>query len=183
MRLKSLMLVLSALSALILTIMIVNGANNISEAAGHYRISLSLPDDINVTANATKETGQSFYGDEYASYSLNIRASPDAAHIAAISIMENGEGDLIYLARSLLETMNRLGYTDIAPEYREIDGNPGILMVGNQTSELPQIHGFVYLLDNQTPVVASSTFPWDNGTAMMLETLHVERAELHSPVE
>ncbi len=164
-----------ALYALLFATAGANAANNISESVGPYFISLSLPDNINITVNTTTETGQSFYGDRYTSYSLNIGSIPDPAHIAAIGITENGEDDLIYLARSLLESMKRVGYANIAPEYREIDGSPGILVVGNSTPELPQIYGFVYLLDNQTPVIVSSTFPWDNGTSMMLETLHIRQ--------
>lgn len=174
MRSKFLVLVLLAL---LFTIAGVNATNNISEVAGPYMISLSLPDDINFTANTTTEAGESFYGDKYSNYNLNLRSLLNPAHIAVIGIMENGENDLIYIGRSLLETMKRSGYTNITPEYREIDDRPGLLVVGSSTPELPQIHGFVYLFDNQTPVVASSTFPWDNGTSMMLETLHINKVE------
>jgi hypothetical protein len=152
-----------------------NAMNNFSEVVGPYKISFSLPDDLNVTVNKTTENKESFYGDEYTNYILNLRASLNPAHTAIIGVMENGEEDLIYHGRSFLETMEGLGYINVTPVYWEIDARPGILVVGSSTLELPQIHGFVYLFDNQTPVVVSSTFPWDNGTSMMLTTIHVEK--------
>jgi hypothetical protein len=165
------------LGLMIFSMASVNATNNVSEVVGPYKISFSLPDDINVTVDKTTENGESFYGDEYTNYVLNLRASLNPTQIAVISVMENGEDDLIYLGRSLLETMDGMGYINVTPVYREIDDHPGILVIGSQTLELPQIHGFVYLFDNQTPVVVSSTFPWDNGTSMMLKTIHVENVE------
>jgi hypothetical protein len=162
---------------LLFTLADVNAMNNISEAIGPYKISFSLPDDVNVTLNPTTENKQSFYGDKYTNYNLNLIASHNPAYTAAISIMENEEENIIHLGGSILETMKRLGYTSVAPVYNEIDGSPGILVVGNQTTALPLIHEAVYILDNQTPVVIISTFPWDNVTSMMLKTLHIEMVE------
>jgi hypothetical protein len=152
-----------------------NAMNNVSEVVGPYKISFSLPDDINVTLKPTIENTQSFYGDKYTNYNLNLIASLNPAYTAAISIRENEEEDLIYLGRSILETLKRLGYTSVAPVYNEIDGSPGILVTGSQTTALPLIHEAVYILDNRTPVVVISTFPWDNGTSMMVSTIHVEK--------
>ncbi len=162
---------------LLFTLADVNAMNNISEAIGPYKISLSLPDDINVTLNPITENKQSFYGDKYTNYNLNLITPLNPAYSASISVRENEEEDLLYLGGSVLETMKRLGYTSVTPVYNEIDGSPGILVIGNQTTALPLIHEAVYILDNQTPVVISSTFPWDNVTSMILKTLHVERVE------
>jgi hypothetical protein len=162
---------------LLFTLADVNAMNNISEAVGPYRISFSLPDDVNVTLNPSTENKQSFYGDKYTNYNLNLVAAYNPAYTATISIRENEEEDLLYLGGSILETMKRLGYTSVAPVYNEIDGSPGLLVTGNQTIVLPLIHEAVYILNNQTPVVIISTFPWDNVTSMVLKTLHVEKIE------
>ncbi len=160
---------------LLFTISCANAMNNISEIVGQYKVSFSLPDDINVTLNPITENKQSFYGDKYTNYNLNLIAPLNSAYTASISVRENEEEDLLYLGGSILETMERLGYTSVTPVYNEIDSSPGILVIGNQTTALPLIHEAVYILDNQTPVVISSTFPWNNVTSMILKTLHVEK--------
>jgi len=162
---------------LLFTLADVNAMNNISEAIGPYRVSFSLPDDINVTLNPTTENKQSFYGDKNTNYNLDLIAPLNPAYTASISVRENEEEDLLYLGGSIIETMERLGYSSVTPVYNEIDGSPGILVIGNQTTALPLIQEAVYILDNQTPVIVISTFPWNNVTSMILKTLHVERVE------
>ncbi len=160
------------------TIAGVNAANNVSEVVGPYKISFSLPDDVNVTVNATTENEESFFGDESTSYILDLRDSLNPANTAAVDITQyDAEEDLIYLGGSLFKNMKGLGYRDVTSTYREIDGLPGVLVVGSPTLELPEIHGVVYLFDNQTSVTLSSTLPWNNGTSRMLETFHIEKVE------
>lgn len=162
---------------LLFTMSCANATNNISEVIGPYKVSFSLPDDINVTLNPITENKQSFYGDKYTDYNMNLMAPLNPAYTASISLSGNEEEDLLYIGGSILETMKRLGYASVTSVYNEIDGSPGILVIGNQTTALPLIHEAVYILDNQTPVVISSTFPWDNVTSMILKTLHVEKIE------
>jgi hypothetical protein len=162
---------------LLFTIADVSATNNISEAVGPYKISFSLQDDVNVTLNPTIENKKSFYGDKYTDYNLNLVAPLNPAYTAVISVRENEEENLIHLGGSILKTMKRLGYTNVAPVYNEIDGSPGLLVTGSQTTVLPLIHEAVYILDNQAPVVIISTFTWDNVTSMVLKTLHVEKIE------
>ncbi len=73
--------------------------------------------------------------------------------------------------------MKKIGYTSIKAIDREIDSRPGILIVSSSTSKLSEHFVFTYFFDNRTIVFASSYFPWDDGTSMMLETIHVEKVE------
>jgi hypothetical protein len=102
---------------LLFTIADVSATNNISEAVGPYKISFSLQDDVNVTLNPTIENKKSFYGDKYTDYNLNLVDPLNPAYTAVISVRENEEENLIHLGGSILKTMKRLGYTNVAPVY------------------------------------------------------------------
>lgn len=159
------------------TIAGVDATNDISEVLGPFNISFSLPDDIDVTVDTVIEDGESYYDMKYTDYSLKLEDPLNSTHLARISVMqyESETWNLTQLNNMLVESMKGPEYITVLDHVREIDGRPGILVVGEQAFEYPERVIGGYLFDRQTPVVAESTLPWD-GTSMMLNTIHVEKA-------
>lgn len=167
------------LAAVLFTTLGATAMSNISEVVGPYKISFSLPDDIDVAVNKTTEDTESFYGVRYTNYLLRLEDSLNLDNIALIAVaqFEKSDRDLILEDSGLIEVMKNLGYTDVSSYNREIDGSPGFLAVGTTKFFLSNGYAFTYHLDEQTRVLVISTLPWDDGTSMMLRTLHVEKVE------
>jgi hypothetical protein len=176
MRSKFLML---ELVALLFTIAGVNATNDISEVVGPYKISFSLPDDVDVTIDTAIEDGETFEGDKHTSYTLALIDSLNPNIFAYIGIIQyvNGQEDLIDISGMLARNFKGFGYTTVESLDREIDGRPGEFVYGYPMLGLPGIYGFGYLFDNETLVMAVSLFPWDDGTLQMIKTLHIEKVE------
>lgn len=150
---------------------------NISEIVEPYKISFSLPDDVQVIVNTTIENKETFYGEKYTLYSLILYDPLNPDHVASIGVAqyEAEVMDLVLFSNRNIEGLKGLGYITMDNINKEIDGRPGFLVIGSPTLTLPEIHVFGYNFDNKTRVATISTLLWDDGSSLMLKTLHVEK--------
>jgi hypothetical protein len=56
-----------------------------------------------------------------------------------------------------------------------IDGQPGILVVGEGSRHLSDYFYWHYYMNDQTSIMGWNTMPWDNGTLEFLKTIHIEK--------
>jgi hypothetical protein len=149
---------------------------------GSYRVSYDLNSALehNITI-AKPRYSETFGGIMYVGYGAQV-TSADANFIITIAIIE-------YKYPILLEpstgATNKLlsansDCRNVITVRRIIDGHRGYLT--NSSDCRNDTHGFVaqFLLDGQedagkTECLIASTYPWENGTSSLLETIHMER--------
>ncbi len=168
------------LIALLFTIADVSATNDVSEIVGPYKVSFSLPDNINVTANKEIEDGETYSGISFTLYTLRLNDSLDNYPIATFKVYQYEiklNPDLTAEAAHLVDKVKSLGYISVSGYNREIDHHPGYLIVADETLDLSVFHEGGYFIDNMTFVNAVSYLPWDDGTLQLLKTLHVEKVE------
>jgi len=152
---------------------------------GSYRVSYDLNNTSEHNISIAKPRySETFGGIMYVGYGAQV-LSAEARFLITIAIIE-------YKYPILLEPST--GATDkllsansdcrnVVTVRCNIDGHRGYLT--NSSDCLNDTHGFVaqFLLDGQgdsgkTECLIASTYPWENGTSSLLETIHMERLSL-----
>jgi hypothetical protein len=172
---------------LILVAMLLIGtasAGQVNETLGPYKVSFSLPADVNVprlgishtnvVANTSVLHSETFEGMEYTKYRLDLHAPTNNRSVVVLWIFEYNEtvnlSQLNFWGNSLERT----------PYARIIDNHPGILVtgipvVGTNVPPNTTVFEWEYYLDNHTHIQGMSAIPWDGGTLQLLKTVHIEK--------
>jgi len=143
-------------------------------------INFSLPSDVYVTMDTSIENEESYSGVKYTSYILDLDSLLNPYLFVIITIAPHERdimGGLARIREIDVDTLKGLGYLSVSRYDREFDGHPGSLAVGESLT-LPFLYSAVYLLDNQTPVKIDGTLPWDEGSSMIVNTIHVEKVNI-----
>jgi hypothetical protein len=152
---------------------------------GSYKVSYDLnsTSEHNITI-AKPRYSETFDGIMYVGYGAQV-TSADAHFLITIAIIEYKSP--ILLEPSIGATNKLLSANsdcrNVVTVRRKIDDHQGYLT--NSSDCRNDTHGFLaqFLLDGQedsgkTECLIASTFPWENGTSSMLNTIHLERLSL-----
>ena len=141
--------------------------------AGPYNVSfdLGLPKTaykVNVTEGGT-----------LGNYTVNIKYNVGISRIAMISIMEGGRillpEEIEAIPSILFSVFGGLKNTNTSAI--EIDGTNGTLTTGDGSLLGLKIryNQALYYPSNDTGVLIVSTYPWNEGTRQLLDSVHVEK--------
>jgi hypothetical protein len=173
--------------ALILVVVLLIGAasaGHVNETLGPYKVSFSLPADVNVprlgishtnvVANTSVLHSETFEGMEYTQYRLKLHAPANNRSVVVLWIFKYNE--TINLNQS-----NFWGYVLAGKPYaRIIDNHPGILVAdvpvtGTNVTPNTTCFEWEYYLDSHTHIQGMSAMSWDEGTLLLLKTIHIEK--------
>jgi hypothetical protein len=159
-------------------------AGQVNETLGPYKVSFSLPADVdipwlgishtNVVANTSVLHSETFDGMEYTAYKFYLHAPANNRSVVVLWIFEYNE--TVNLNQS-----NFWGYElGGTPYARIVDNHPGILVtgipvVGTNVPPHTTVFEWEYYLDNHTHIQGMSAMPWDEGTRQLLKTIHIEK--------
>ena len=159
-------------------------SGQVNETLGPYKVSFSLPVDVNVPwlgishtnviANTSVLHSETFEGMEYTEYRLNLHAPANNRSDVVLWIYEYNE--TINLNQSNFWCNSLVG----KPYARIIDNHPGILaadipVVGTNVPPHTTVFEWEYYLDNHTHIMGMSAMSWDGGTLQLLKTIHIEK--------
>ena len=159
-------------------------SGQVNETLGPYKVSFSLPADVNVPRLGISHTNviadmsvlhsETFEGMEYTEYRLNLHAPANNRSVVVLWIYEYNE-------TINLDQSNFLGNSLAGKRYaRIIDNHPGILVadvpvVGTNVPPNTTIFELEYYLDNHTLIRGMSAMSWDGDTLQLLKTIHIEK--------
>jgi hypothetical protein len=144
-----------------------------SAIAGPYNVSfdLGLPKTaykVNITEG----------GGSLGNYSVNIKNNVGLTRMAMISIMEGGPTLLPEEIEAITSTLFApFGFQNINTSAIEIDGTNGTITTGDSSLLGLKIRyqQALYYPFNDTGMLIISTYPWEEGTHQLLNSIHVEK--------
>lgn len=154
-----------------------------SFALGQYRVSFDLNKTEKHTISIAKPIfSATFDNILYTGYGAQVIQAEPPHHLITVVIMQYKSpinlGPADETTKRLLS--NNGGCREVATAERTIDGHQGYLTSSSKCQNDTQ--GFVaqYLLDGakgsgKVECLIASTYPWDDGTWRLLETIHIEK--------
>ena len=152
---------------------------------GSYRVSYDLNSTMAHNISIAKPRySETFVGITYVGYGVQV-TSADARFLITMAIIEYKYPILLEPSTGATDKLlsENSDCRNIVTVRCNIDGHRGYLI--NSSGCRNDTHGFVaqFLLDGQgdsgkTECLIASTYPWENGTSSLLETIHMERMSI-----
>jgi len=166
---------------LFLLLVSLSSAKQESLIMGPYKVSF----DLNTTQayninNAIPATyGETYGGISYVTYTTQINDSNNTALIIISYFSSNQMDKEIYAMKSSIQdSLSNSPYYDSDIYDRTIDGNAGILGVGENfkgdSQRFLAEYWPMFNASGDTKIRIQSGYPWENGTLSLLRTIHVE---------
>jgi hypothetical protein len=144
---------------------------DVGQYAGDYSIQI-FPTDYSETPSGNERTFyRSVLSDSTTGDTLEI-------HVSAIDSPNVMPPDDMLSLKSIMNLVPE-GFLYISSEDRIIDDNPGVVIEARSYDGKATEYVAAYTLtkENNTNVYIISSWPWYPDTAMLLDTIHVERRE------
>ncbi len=151
---------------------LLGGAKLASIMLGQYKIEYDYLLDILNQNKMGPIDSETLSGIPYTQYGLNGTNQDNMD--AAMRINKYDRAWDFDVNLSVKETLEKLGCSDLDIVNRTIDGHIGAVGEGTDVLSNTKIYAAAWKMNNATECSILSSYPWDEGTRQLLDTIHIE---------